>query len=294
MINPFTRDEKIDIPDEILVSSALEGDRDAFEKLIRRHQAWIYNIVLRMILDPYDAEDVTQDVLVKIFSRLHTFKGESKFSTWVYRITANQVINLKVRSLEKKELPFTYYWKKRRISSDLEFPDKKNLPVDLSLLVEEARIGCMMAILIYLQRNQRLVYILGEIFGVNDEMGSEILEISKGNFRTKLHRARKRVYDFMHKECGLINEGNSCHCESKVKTLIGNGKLHPERLRFTRNYKHEVIQVATERRRQLNNLMDRYCQKLFREHPFYNPPDFFESLSKIVEDSQFEIICNGH
>lgn len=152
MINPFASDPKVDISDEALVSSALGGNQDALEKLIRRHQAWIYNIALRMVLDPYDAEDVTQDVLIKIVNGLPTFKRKSKFSTWAYRITSNHVINMKDRSLEKKELPFTYYWKNKKISSDLELPDKKSLPVELSLLVQEARIGCMLAMLIYLGR----------------------------------------------------------------------------------------------------------------------------------------------
>jgi RNA polymerase sigma factor (sigma-70 family) len=247
-----------------------------------------------MVLDPYDAEDVTQDVLIKIVNGLPTFKRKSKFSTWAYRITSNHVINMKERSLEKKELPFSYYWKKKRISSDLEFPDKKSLPVDLSLLVQEARIGCMLAMLIYLRRDQRMVYILGEIFGVNDKVGSEILEISSGNFRTKLFRARKQVYDFMHKECGLIHENNACHCELKIKTLIGNGRLNPEKLKFIRNYKHKVIQVATERRRKLSDLQAKYCQRLFREHPFYVPPDFVESLNMIVDAKKVRIICNGY
>ena len=293
MLNPFSSDFKVDVSDEALVSSALGGNQDALEKLIRRHQAWIYNIALRMVLDPYDAEDITQDVLIKIVNGLPSFKRKSKFSTWAYRITSNHVINMKERKLEQKELPFTYYWKKKNVSSELEVPDKKSLPVDLSLLVKEARIGCMLAMLIYLRRDQRLVYILGEIFGVNDKVGSEILDINRGNFRTKLYRARKQVYDFMHRECGLIHEKNACHCDRKIKTLIGNGKLNPEKLRFVRNYKHEVIQVATERRRQLSDLQARYCQKLFLEHPFYIPPDFVESLDMIVDNKKIKILCNG-
>jgi RNA polymerase sigma factor (sigma-70 family) len=291
MINPFESEITSDISDEELLFSATGGDQNSLEKLIRRHQAWIYNIALRMVLDPYDAEDVTQDVLIKIVSGLPNFKGKSKFSTWAYRITANHVINMKERILEKKELPFTYYWKKRNVSSDLEMPDQKSLPVDLAVLVNEARIGCMLAMLIYLRRDHRLVYILGEIFGANDKMGSEILGIRPGNFRIKLHRARKQVYDFMHRECGLIHEKNSCHCDSKIKLLIGNGKLNSDKLRFTRNYKHEVIQIASERRRQLSNFMERYCQRLFREHPFYTPPDFVESLNKILDSNDLKIIC---
>jgi RNA polymerase sigma factor (sigma-70 family) len=294
MLNPFSSDLEVDVSDEALVSSALSGSKDALEKLIRRHQSWIYNIALRMVLDPYDAEDITQDVLIKIVNGLTAYKGKSKFSTWAYRITSNHVINMKQRKLEKKELPFTYYWRNKKVSTEWEVPDKKSLPVDLTLLVKEARIGCMLAMLIYLRRDHRLAYILGEIFGVSDKVGSEILEISKGNFRTKLYRARKQVYDFMHRECGLIHEKNACHCDLKVKTLIGKGRLNPEKLRFVRNYKHEVIQVATERRRQLSDFQAKYCHRLFREHPFYIPPDFVETLDMIVDSENIKIICNGY
>jgi RNA polymerase sigma factor (sigma-70 family) len=292
MYNPFSREQNLEMSDEELVSMAREGNRDAVERLIHRHQGWIYNISLRMVLDPQDAEDITQDVLIKIINKLHAFKGDSKFSTWVYKITANHVINMKERILEKKELPFTYYWRKRKISSEAEFPDRKSLPVDLSLLVQEARIGCMLAMLIYLKRDQRLIYILGEIFGVSDAVGSQIMEISKGNFRQILFRARRRVYDFMHHKCGLICSNSSCTCDWKIKDLLGNGKLDSDKLMFTRNYRQRVIQLATERRRELSNFMDRYCQRLFREHPFYTPPNFVETLQRIMECDGFKKICD--
>ena len=68
--------------------------------LVLRHQAWIYNIAIRMVFQPQDAEEVTQEVLVKVITKLSTFKGESKFRTWLYRIAANHVLNMKRRSAE--------------------------------------------------------------------------------------------------------------------------------------------------------------------------------------------------
>ena len=107
MFNPFTEIAADDSADAALVGQAKNGDRAALEKLILRHQAWIYNIAVRMVFQPHDAEEVTQEVLVKVITKLSTFKGESKFRTWLYRITANHVLNMRRRSAETQELTFT-------------------------------------------------------------------------------------------------------------------------------------------------------------------------------------------
>ena len=97
MFNPFTEVAEDDVDDADLVEQAKNGDRAALEKLVLRHQAWIYNIAVRMVFQPHDAEEVTQEVLVKVITKLSTFKGESKFRTWLYRIAANHVLNMKRR-----------------------------------------------------------------------------------------------------------------------------------------------------------------------------------------------------
>ncbi len=65
------------------------------KQLVTRHQRWIYNIVLRMIYLPQDAEDITQEILIKLITKLSTFKGDSRFRTWLYRIVVNHVLNMK-------------------------------------------------------------------------------------------------------------------------------------------------------------------------------------------------------
>ena len=105
MFNPFA--ETTGDPDDgELVKKARDGSREALEELILRHQAWVYNIALRMVFEPHDAEEVTQEVLIKAVTRLGSFKGESRFRTWLYRITANHVLNMKRRGGES--LPHTF------------------------------------------------------------------------------------------------------------------------------------------------------------------------------------------
>ena len=94
MFNPFDEVLEADPPDGDLVVQARNGDRVALEKLVLRHQAWIYNIAVRMVFRPHDAEEVTQEVLVKVITRLGTFIGQSSFHTWLYRIVANHFLNM--------------------------------------------------------------------------------------------------------------------------------------------------------------------------------------------------------
>ena len=100
MFNPFEESADSDVTDTSLVERAKGGDKAALDELIRRHQAWIYNIALRMVWEPRDAEDVTQEVLIKVITRLSHFEGKSKFRTWLYRIVINHVINMKARRHE--------------------------------------------------------------------------------------------------------------------------------------------------------------------------------------------------
>ena len=131
MHNPFTEIGDSDIEDAELVSRATHGDRTALEKLVLRHQAWIYNIAVRMVFQPHDAEEVTQEVLVKVITKLSTFKGESKFRTWLYRIAANHVLNMKRRSAETKVTTFADYGAAIDSTPDRDLPDPKSVPVAL-------------------------------------------------------------------------------------------------------------------------------------------------------------------
>src|SRR6516162_5902630 len=102
MFNPFSEVANSGSADAELVQQAKNGDRSALEKLVLRHQAWIYNIAVRMVFQPQDAEEVTQEVLVKVITKLRTFRGDGKFRTWLYRIAANHVLNMKRHRAETK------------------------------------------------------------------------------------------------------------------------------------------------------------------------------------------------
>lgn len=87
-------------PDEELVAQAVAGDRKALDRLLKRHQDYIYNISLRLFLHPDDALDATQEVLIKVVTSLRTFGGKSQFRTWLYRLVVNHFLNSPTRRYE--------------------------------------------------------------------------------------------------------------------------------------------------------------------------------------------------
>src|SRR6202048_4026920 len=178
MFNPFAEDDDRSPADAELVERAKNGERAALEKLVLRHQAWIYNIAVRMVFRPQDAEEVTQEVLIKGITKLGTFKGESKFRTWLYRIAANHVLNMKRRRAETQAPTFADYGAAINSTPDLDLPDPRTVPVALPLLVEEAKNSCTIGMLLCLDRKQRLIFTLGEILGASDTVGGGGLEMS--------------------------------------------------------------------------------------------------------------------
>ena len=258
-----------------------------------RHQAWIYNVALRMVFYPEDAEDATQEILIKMLTKLSTFRKESAFRTWLYRIVVNHVLNMKKSRGEKNhESTFSDYWRAIENVPDKELDEQSCQNVEMRLIVEEVKLSCMSGMLLCLDREQRLVYILGVIFAVTDRVGGEILDITRDNFRQKLSRARKDIANFMHNKCGLINKNNPCSCEKKTKRLIEVGYVNPKKLLFNTNYILSVEKAAADKDRRFDALFDEECVKLFRENPFQDPPDFTETIRKILDNKEFKDIFN--
>jgi RNA polymerase sigma factor (sigma-70 family) len=284
--NPFEDATSSDPDDRELIARVKDGNREALETLIGRHQGWIYNVVLRMVYFPQDAEDVTQEILIKLLTSLSSFEGRSRFRTWLYRIVVNHVLNMKRSRAEAVEYTFDAYSTGLRGAPDLELPDPNTVPADVQLLVDEARIGCSMGMLLCLAREQRLVYILGAIFGVTDAVGAELLDISRDNFRQKLARARRDLHRFMHEECGLVNTANPCRCAKKTQAFINAGFVDPGNLLFARTHLTRVRDVAVRAHDDIEALDAAYAD-VHRDHPFHTP-DLVTAIRGLIERPDFQ------
>ena len=282
MFNPFS-EVAGDSSDATLVDQARNGDGAALEKLVLRHQAWIFNIAVRMVFDPHEAEEVTQEVLVKVITKLSTFKGESQFRTWLYRIAANHVLNMKRRSAEAKTTTFADYGTAISSTPDADLPDPHSVPVEVPILVEEAKHSCTMGMLLCLDRKQRLIFTLGEILGASDTVGGEVLEMTADNFRQCLSRARRDLTSFMNNQCGLVNTKNPCRCPKKTRGFIEHGHVDPHRLMFAAQHVQRVRDVAGEAVREIEALVEQQHVGIYRDHPFLQPTDQIAWLRRMLQ-----------
>lgn len=140
--------------------------------------------------------------------------------------------------------------------------------VALKETVEEVKLSCMSGMLLCLDREQRMIYILGEVFRIDHRLAGEILEISPDNFRQKLARARRDLYNFMNNKCGLVNKSNPCRCPKKTKGLVQMGVVDLERLQFNTHYVQRIRDLVPERAERMLSAHEEHYQRLFSEHPF--------------------------
>ena len=136
--------------------------------------------------------------------------------------------------------------------------------------------------LLCLDREQRLTFILGAIFEVSDTVAAEVLEITPDNFRQRLARARRDLRNFMNDKCGLVNQANSCRCAKKTRGFIQAGHVDPENLLFVRERICEVREAAPKVHEAISTLGGK-CAEIFRGHPFYKAPDLGPMLRWLVE-----------
>ena len=280
--NPLADDVPSEREDQNLVAGARSGDRKALEDLIRELQGWIYNIALRMLFHPQDAEDATQEILIKAVTRLSSFEGRSSFRTWLYRIVVNHVLNMRRGRVEDPAIDFRMYGEELDKTPDLDLPDPKGESPDANLLVTEAMLACTSGMLLCFDREQRLAYILGAIFGLSDTVAAEVLEITAENFRQRLARARRDLRNFMNDKCGLVNQANPCRCAKKTRGFIEAGHVDPQNLLFIRERVCEVREAAPKTYETVKTL-DAKCADIYRRHPFYKAPDLAQIVRRLVE-----------
>jgi RNA polymerase sigma factor (sigma-70 family) len=278
MENPFSVTNYSERTDLELVRASLHGNKQALETLILRHQPFIYNVALKMTASAQDAEDITQEVLLKVVTNLSQFEGKSAFRTWLYRIVFNHILNMEKRSKEEMFLSFEGYGRFLDATPNVELAQDE--AIALKETIEEVKFGCMSGMLLCLDREQRLTFILGEVFGIDHRLASEFLEITPDNFRQRLARARRDLYNFMNNKCGLVNKNNPCRCPKKTKGMIQMGIVDPERLQFNTNYVQRIRDLIPERAEKMLNTYEEQYQRLFGEHPF----QMSMRSQKIVQD----------
>lgn len=273
--------------DDNLVADILKGNVDSFNILVTRYADFIYNIALRMSGNTHDAQDITQEVLIKLLTKLNTFKSNCSFKTWIYRITFNHVIDMKRNGHEKIFKSFDDHLNIMNELPSIEI--EYNSRVDSNLLIFELKINCLLGMLLCLNREQRLVFILSVMMGIKSKDASELLTITQVNFRQILSRSRKDLRNYMNFQCGLLNTRNSCRCAKKTQTAINSGFIDPQKLQFKNSYFLEMQKIARKRIERITSAEDLNIEKLFMDLPF--PKSKMDSLMLLInKDKLHEIL----
>lgn len=176
-----------DVSDETLVTRAQADDDRAFGELLERYETKVYSLALKMLRNPEDAEDVLQDTFLRAYRGIKAFQGNSTFSTWIYRITANSAL----MKLRKKQLP----------TVSIDDADERETPINIAdwapgpveqLLNEETR-KAMSDAIDALPAEFRQVFVLRDVEGLSNADAAEILDLSVAAVKSRLHRARLKV-----------------------------------------------------------------------------------------------------
>lgn len=290
-MNPFITDYTSDEDDKVLIKNALSGDKSALEDLLKKHQPYIYNIAWKMVQMPDDAQDITQEVMVKVITNLSKFRGESEFRTWLYRIVTNHFLQM---TKQKRETLVNENFDgfSERLSSipDIEMTEIEQREKEVE--IKEMNLACMSGMLLCLTREQRLVYILGGMFNADHTVGAEILGISKGNFRVRLSRAKKDLKNFMNDHCGLVNKANPCRCHKKVTAVIEKQILNSKNLLFNKEEYANFQEYIADSPEHLSELMEEKYLELHSQLPFKQSFDKKEVLDDFINDERVVTLLN--
>ncbi|MFT3692371.1 MAG: RNA polymerase sigma factor [Kofleriaceae bacterium] len=260
---------------EQLVEQARSGDRVALDALVREIKDLVYRLAARMLGDPIEAEDATQEILIRCVTSLGSFRGESAFRTWVYRVASNHLLT--VRGKRAKDPTHTFDELSEKLATGVASPVK---PIDDSLMIEEAKLICTSMMLQALDRDHRVAFILGEVLELPNDEAAVALEISPDAYRKRLSRARTRMEEFSRANCGVVDPANACRCGKQVANAVAQGRVSADRLAWVHRAKRSPVA-------EIKGLLD--AMELFRTE-LVAPESVAEHLRALIAGGEVAIL----
>ncbi len=281
-MNSFTKEELLD-----LITKATAGDKPSLEAVLLSVQDLVFNLSLRMLGTFPDAEDASQDILLKVMTHLSSFRGESSFSTWVFRIAVNHLKDYKKHMFAQFPLNFEFYGEDIKNARTEDVPDLTQ-NVEKAVLAEELKLSCTNVMLQCLDPESRCIFILGTMFRLDSRMAGEILGITPEAYRQRLSRVRNKMAAFLTEYCGEYGKGK-CHCADRVNYAIQSHRIQPAQLYFQTAVPARVMLDVKEAMEEIDALAQEFsfCKT-------YQSP---ENLKKFIEDflhgTSFSVVGNS-
>jgi RNA polymerase sigma-70 factor (ECF subfamily) len=186
-----TAPDLVTVPDFELAQAAARGQMDAFETLYERHHRRVYSLCLRMLANPAEAEDLSQEVFVQLFRKIGSFRGESAFTTWLHRMTVNQVLmHFRKRGVRMEQTTEEGDELNSVVQAGTERPH--SMPVVDRIALERA--------ITELSPGYRTVFVLHDVEGLEHEEVARVLGISVGTSKSQLHKARMKLRGLLNKK----------------------------------------------------------------------------------------------
>ena len=179
-----------DLQDSELIQMTLEGQQEAFGRLVHRYQDRLYNSLIQIVRNEAEAEDVVQEAFISALTKLNTFQGKSGFYTWLYRIAFNNAI-----SRLRKRKKVTHSLDGENEEMNWQLPSSDPLP-DAEILQSE-RASQLSTALARLSEEHRSILVLREMDEMDYSAISEVLDLPVGTVRSRLHRARMQLKEIL-------------------------------------------------------------------------------------------------
>ncbi len=272
-----------------LIDKATAGDKQALEMLVTGVQDMVFNLSLRMLGTFADAQDATQDILLKMITHLSSFRGESAFTTWVFRIATNHLKNYKKHMFAHHPLSFEFYGDDIQNAKIQDVPDSTQ-NVDKDLLAEELKLSCTNVMLQCLDMESRCIFILGTMFKLDSRMAGEILEMTPEAYRKRLSRIRQKMAEFLGQYCGEYGNGR-CKCKDRVNYAIQSHRINPLQLDYV-----SATEIPIGTMIDVKNAMediDDLSQDFSFCKPYQSPERTKHLIQEFLDSTQLSIIKNS-
>ena len=272
-----------------LVERATAGDKKALEEIVADVQDIVFNLSLRMLGTFADAEDATQDILLKMITHLSSFRGDSAFTTWVFRIAVNHLKNYKKHMFAHHAPSFEYYADDIVNGKIQDVPDLTQ-NVEKDILAEELKMSCTNVMLQCLDTESRCIFILGTMFKIDSRIAGDILGMTPEAYRQRLSRIRKKMADFLGQYCGEYGSGR-CKCKDRVNYAIQNHRINPLKPDYT-----AATEIPIQTMLDVKNAMED-IDDLSQDFSFcksYQSPERTKHLiQELLNSTQLSIIRNS-
>ena len=274
---------------QALADKATSGDKEALESLVMGVQDMVFNLSLRMLGTFADAEDAAQDILLKMITHLSSFRGESAFTTWVFRIAVNHLKDYKKHMFAHAPLSFEFYGEDIKNGKIHDIPDLTQ-NVERDILAEELKLSCTNVMLQCLDTESRCIFILGTMFKLDSRIAGEILEMTPEAYRQRLSRIRRKMADFLQQYCGVYG-GGSCRCKDRVNYAIQSRRLHPQQLDYVEANEISVKTMLDVK--QAMEEMDDLSQDFSFCKVYQSPEQMKRLVQELLASAQFSVIKNA-